>query len=102
MSSNRTNNQTGTDKTPNDNPPHIEDATIPEEGPNQTVEVSQDNRTPYQIIADASNGEIPNDPGEGMIVHRTNYVDQDGTYRTKEHGPMPRSDWAAYEREHNL
>lgn len=31
-----------------------------------------------------------------MIVHRTNYVDNNGVQQTKEHGPMPIADWPAY------
>lgn len=37
-----------------------------------------------------------------MIVYRQTFVDANGVQQTKEHGPMPVEDWAAYEKEHKL
>ncbi len=37
-----------------------------------------------------------------MIVHRTPYVDSAGNHHIKEHGPMPVSEWAEYEKENGL
>lgn len=37
-----------------------------------------------------------------MIVHRQFFTNPDGTPGEKTHGPMPVSEWAAYEKEHNL
>jgi hypothetical protein len=42
-------------------------------------------------------------PEESQIVHRVNGVDpQTGQPKIYEHGPMPISEWADYEKEHNL
>lgn len=73
--------------------------------PNDTKDNTTDNtsnESPQDILARSTNGEIPNDPDEGYIVHRVQYVDNEGTTRTREHGPMPRGEWADYQREHNL
>lgn len=37
-----------------------------------------------------------------MIVHRQTYIDNEGVFREKLHGPMPVSEWAAYEKKNNL
>lgn len=37
-----------------------------------------------------------------MIVAYTMYVDQNGVTQRKEHGPMPVSEWADYERDHGM
>lgn len=42
------------------------------------------------------------DDNTPMIVGHTHYYDQDGVRQTKVHGPMPVSEWSAYEKEHNL
>jgi len=40
---------------------------------------------------------------ESQIVHKVNVVDPStGQPKIVEHGPMPVSKWAAYERKHNL
>lgn len=43
----------------------------------------------------AANGEVPNNE-EGDITYRQQYVDSAGNVGEKVHGPMPRSEWAAY------
>lgn len=37
-----------------------------------------------------------------MIVHRVPFIDGNGVQQVKEHGPMPVSEWPAYEKENNL
>ncbi len=37
-----------------------------------------------------------------MIAHRERYVDKDGVQQDRWHGPMPVSEWAAYEKENGL
>lgn len=37
-----------------------------------------------------------------MIVYRRNGVDSEGNAVVIEHGPMPVSEWAAFEKENNL
>lgn len=39
---------------------------------------------------------------ESMIVHRVNVQNPDGTPGVHEHGPMPVSEWAAYEKKNGL
>lgn len=42
-------------------------------------------------------------PEESQIVHRVNVVDSNtGEPKIVEHGPMPVSEWSAYEKEHKL
>lgn len=48
------------------------------------------------------NDNKPVDDGVPMIVHRTQFVDSAGNVGTKEHGPMPVSEWADYEKKNNL
>ena len=65
------------------------------------------NDTSAELSADdklklASNGEIANDPNEGQIVHRQQYVDSSGKVGEKVHGPMPVGEWSKYSRDNNL
>ncbi len=39
---------------------------------------------------------------ESQIVHRVNTTDDKGQPKVVEHGPMPVSEWADYERKNNL
>lgn len=68
---------------------------------------SSDEAKPKELSADekhilGASGEVPNDPFEGQISHRVQYVDSAGNVGEKVHGPMPRSEWAEYARKNNL
>ena len=41
-------------------------------------------------------------PEESYIVYRVPFVDSNGNVGVKEHGPMPVTEWATYEKENNL
>lgn len=77
-----------------DNDPQVEDTPVNTQ--------NRKDESPQEILARSSSGEIANDPDEGFIVHRQQYVDNNGVTRTKEHGPMPRGEWPSYSRENNL
>ncbi len=47
-------------------------------------------------------GYVPPKEEESMIVMDRNYIDENGVQQTKRHGPVPVSQWPAYEKEHNL
>lgn len=78
-----------------------------------TVNKVDDNKTDADKVADSNplddrsvevrllqnaNGEVANDPNEGLIVHNERKLD--GT--VKVHGPMARSEWAKYSKENGL
>lgn len=44
---------------------------------------------------------VAEDNDVSMIVHREYYT-ENNLPKIREHGPMPVSEWADYEREHNL
>lgn len=46
--------------------------------------------------------EVSEESKESQIVHRVNSTDAKGQPVVIEHGPMPISEWAAYEKENNL
>lgn len=46
--------------------------------------------------------ETPAEEEVPMIMHRERIIDSNGVQHDKEHGPMPVSEWAEYERKHNL
>ena len=60
----------------------------------RTVEAPDE--TAKTTDAKESRREVP------MIVHRVPFVDGNGVQQVKEHGPMPVSEWPAYEKENNL
>lgn len=65
---------------------------------NQTnPKLADDNRPTEAPPTEEKNGDE-----ESMIVHRVNVTKPDGTPGVHEHGPMPVSEWAAYEKKNGL
>jgi hypothetical protein len=62
----------------------------------ESVEDTERDVTADELKREESEDETP------MLVHRQRIVQPDGTVTEKVHGPMPQSDWAAYEKENNL
>jgi len=60
---------------------------------------AKDKGTTETVSVDTDNPNVD----DSMIVHKVVYVDPEtGQPAEKLHGPMPRRDWPAYEKEHNL
>ena len=53
-------------------------------------------------LKDVKTEEVPDYGDVPMIVHHQPYTNADGVADVKTHGPMPVSEWAAYEKAHNL
>jgi hypothetical protein len=53
-------------------------------------------------FSDEAEDPTPAEPSGGNIVFRQNVTNSDGTVGEKVHGPMPVSEWPAYEKEHGL
>ncbi len=72
------------------NTPHFNDATPPRDEP--TADEGQLNDNDATDVKDDE---------ESMIVHKETYMDGN-VQKTREHGPMPVSQWAAYEKKNGL
>jgi hypothetical protein len=68
--------------------------------PNTLDDPYKDER-PQDALARLSSGETSN-AGEGFIVYKTYYNDNEGVRQEKVHGPMPVGEWADYSRKNGL
>ncbi len=63
---------------------------------------NDDTLTDNDTDVEPTKGYVPPKEEESMIVMDRNYIDENGVQQVKRHGPVPASQWAAYEKEHNL
>lgn len=93
--------------TPRNLDPKYKDAEVPDDNPQPYGEPAESNvpndktekvteETDEEVRIRLRSTEIPKDPNEGMITYRQSFVDSAGNVGEKIHGPMPRSEWAAY------
>jgi len=79
--------------------PRSLDPKFNDENTTPEAEAAKPDVTPDVEAEDASK---PAESDENMIVHRENYIGDDGQPTQRQHGPMPVSEWADYEKEHKL
>ncbi len=92
---------------PRDLDPKFKDDKIPKDAdtqPDSETDKAKDKpeETDDDMRARLASTEIPKDPEEGFITYRERFIDSAGNAGEKVHGPMPRSEWAAYSAKNGL